>query len=158
MSTQFKTYTFDIQHDSGTIRMSYKARNEAEARKHICNFELCPNSALTLVDLPELEIGCHFDSHRGIYQGEAVIELALEYGFEVEEDDEENCHPSGEFYCELWEEAENFLDDFAPHGYYFGQNENGDSGVWSVENCDQCDATFINGVFCHEYNCPNSLT
>ena len=53
----------------------------------------------------KLETGCIFDNHRGIYMGEAIIELAESYGMEEETD----RTPEHEFYWEAVEDAEFFL-------------------------------------------------
>lgn len=88
----------------------------------------------TTQDKPTLETGCYFDSNRGQYQGEEVINLAHDYGMKISADDSDNCYTTGEFYHELWEEAEQYLNDFIPEGYYFGQNEfSCDAGVWKIE-------------------------
>ena len=85
--------------------------------------------------ITEADTGCWFDCARGIYIGEAVIDLAQQWGFEVSEDDEVNTLPEGEFYNELTDEAELYMQQFAPDGYYFGSNENSDWGLWS-DDCE----------------------
>ena len=81
----------------------------------------------------EEDVGCYFDCVRGRYIGEDVIEMAEDRGFVVAKEDEENRHPDGEFYSELWEEAEEYLNEMTKEGFYFGSNENGDWGLWEEE-------------------------
>jgi hypothetical protein len=80
------------------------------------------------------ETGCWFDSSRGIYIGEAVIELAESHGFRIQSKDRKNRNPTGEFYSELWDEAEDYMEQFAPLGFFFGSNESGDWGLWEEED------------------------
>lgn len=71
-----------------------------------------------------METGCVFDNHRGIYMGEAIIELAESYGMPYDEADRT---PDGEFYCEHIDEAESFLNEkIAEEGYMFGFGPCGD--------------------------------
>ena len=66
-----------------------------------------------------METGCVFDNHRGIYMGEAIIELAESYGFTLQ--CEEDGTVDGEFYCEAITDAEDFLNEnVAEEGYMFG--------------------------------------
>lgn len=70
-----------------------------------------------------MKTGCVFDNHRGIYMGEAIIELAESYGMPHEE----HRTPDDEFYCESIEDAENFLNNnVAEEGYCYGFGECGD--------------------------------
>ena len=54
-----------------------------------------------------VETGCYFDSARGQYIGQAVIQLAENCGMAKVSD--EDRQPDGEFYCESWDNAENYL-------------------------------------------------
>ncbi len=93
--------------------------------------------------------GCYADSARGIYIGQdVVIPMAEKYGFVKELCDCTYCHSHRlgnvygveweisrcEWYNEIWDEAENFLTSLCEDGLYFGGNENGDFGLWEVEN------------------------
>lgn len=70
-----------------------------------------------------METGCIFDNHRGIYMGEAIIELAEGYGMPHEE----HRTPEHEFYFEAIDDAESFLNNnVAEEGYAFGFGECGD--------------------------------
>lgn len=70
-----------------------------------------------------METGCVFDNHRGIYMGEAIIELAESYGMPKVE----HRTPEHEFYCEEWIDAEDWLNDHvAEEGFAFGSGECGD--------------------------------
>lgn len=40
---------------------------------------------------------------------------------------------SNEFYTEYWIEAEEFINQFIRDGFYFGSTENGDVGIWEIE-------------------------
>lgn len=84
--------------------------------------------------LTKNDAGCWFDSARGIYIGEAVIDLAIEHGFDPKEEEPKGGWSHYEYYDELQDEAEDFLNEkFAPEDCYFGPNENGDWGLWEVE-------------------------
>jgi hypothetical protein len=64
-----------------------------------------------------METGCVFDNHRGIYMGEAIIELAESYGMEHEEE----RTPDHEWYHEAVEDAIYFLNKYvAEMGHSFG--------------------------------------
>jgi hypothetical protein len=81
----------------------------------------------------DMPIGCWFDNSRGIYLGEAVIRAAEERGFKFElsvSDYSPVDLTHHDTYLEVWEEAENYLNELAPEGYWFGCNESGDVGVW----------------------------
>lgn len=91
--------------------------------------------------------GCWFDGSRGQYIGEEVISTAIEHGWDYEaagySDADQYCggvHSEGggtEFYCDMWDAAENFMQQFAAPGFYFGTNEGwGDWGLYSVDGDD----------------------
>lgn len=75
------------------------------------------------------DVGCWFDSARGIHIGEEVIKLAVEYGFDPEER-VEDITPDHEFYYEIQENAEEYLNSLLPDGFHFGSNQSGDWGLW----------------------------
>ena len=76
------------------------------------------------------EIGCYFDSARGIYIGQAVIEFAESLGMTHED----KRTPDHEFYHEAWTDAENWLNRFhSDDTHYWGSTENGDFGYWEIE-------------------------
>lgn len=75
---------------------------------------------------PILEVGCHFDSNRGIYIGQAVQELAVEYGWT----EKPVMSPDDMEYHDAWSEAETYLEQFLPPYCYLGSNDSGDWGVW----------------------------
>ncbi len=82
------------------------------------------------------EAGCWFDCARGIYIGEAVIDAAVHYGFEyeLETNTAETNITEHEHYHEIWDEAEAYLNELAPEGYYFGSTQDGgDWGLWPIE-------------------------
>ena len=74
------------------------------------------------------------DGNRGIYQGQRIIEIAEGYGFVVKPEDIVNKTPDGEFYSELVDDATDYLNELAPEGYYFGNTENGDFGMWKTDD------------------------
>ena len=83
------------------------------------------------------DAGCWFDGARGIYIGEAVIALAIDYGFRTGVRKPRDGWSKHEYYCELWSEAEGHLDGFAPEGFWIGGNEGGgDFGMWPIEDAD----------------------
>ena len=84
------------------------------------------------------DTGCYFDSARGIYIGQAVIEMAVEHGMKDDPCNCESCKANGidsdcEFYHERWDEAEEFLNTLTSDDVYFGGNDNGDWGLWEIE-------------------------
>lgn len=84
------------------------------------------------------DAGCWFDSHRGVYIGQAVIALAIERGWQQwgEGRAEKSCGgltPDDEEYYDAWLAAEDYLASLAPSGYWIGGNENGDFGMWEIE-------------------------
>ena len=86
----------------------------------------------------QIEPGCYVDSARGIYAIDRIIEIAEGYGFQVNDDDPANPLPESladyEFAGELEDEADDYLNTrFAIEGYFWGRNENGDWGLWEVE-------------------------
>jgi hypothetical protein len=74
------------------------------------------------------EPGVYFDSNRGIHMGKMIQEMAVEHGWEGEP-----VNLDDEFYWEATQEAEDFLNELAPEGYYFGPSEQGDWGLWEIE-------------------------
>jgi hypothetical protein len=83
------------------------------------------------------DIGCYFDSARGIYIGQAIQAMAIINGW-----------PQGkairivndsEFYHEATDEAIEFLNDLPGllEGLYFGYSESGDFGLWPID-CERC--------------------
>jgi hypothetical protein len=72
---------------------------------------------------------------RGIYIGEAIIQTAIRHGF-----DDSDVYLEGnaryadlDFYHELTDEAEDFMQKFAAEGFWFGFSEGGDWGLWVIE-------------------------
>lgn len=81
-----------------------------------------------------METGCIFDNHRGIYMGEAIIELAESYGMPYAND----RTPDDEFYPESWIVAEDWLNDnVAEDGFAFGASESGDFMYMPIEWWDE---------------------
>ena len=79
------------------------------------------------------DVGCWLDSARGRYIVNKVIDLAIDNGFDPKTEEPEDGWIEYEFVDELQDEAEEYLNQFAPDGCYFGSNENCDWGLWQVE-------------------------
>lgn len=83
-----------------------------------------------------METGCVFDNHRGIYMGEAIIELAESYGMPHEEE----RTPEHEWYHEATDDVISWLNNnVAEEGKMFGYGECGDFmympiSWWDEEN------------------------
>jgi hypothetical protein len=83
--------------------------------------------------------GCWFDNCRGFYLGEAVIAEAIAHGFAIDEEtqsqiDAAERYADLEFSMELWDEASDFMGQFAAEGYWFGISDwGGDWGLWECE-------------------------
>lgn len=72
-----------------------------------------------------METGCIFDNHRGVYMGEAIIELAESYGFVVQVPEDRTF--DGDYHLEAVIDAENYLNEnVAEEGFMFGYGESGD--------------------------------
>lgn len=83
------------------------------------------------------DIGVWYDSARGIYIGEEVINLAEQCGFKPKARRPRRGWSRHEFYWEIVQEAEDFLNDhIAPPGTYFGFHPDGDGcwGLWLIED------------------------
>jgi len=90
------------------------------------------------------DAGCYVDGARGIYAGEMIQEIARDEGRKDEilccngvlSDSECQCpsHRDPEAYYWATEEAEEYLNEHcAPKDHYFGNSEQGDWGLWPVE-------------------------
>ena len=80
------------------------------------------------------QAGVYFDSSRGIHIGLEVLELCLSLGMK---DFNSNLSggndPNNEFYHEVWNECEQWLNEnVARAGYYFGSLEGGDWGYFEA--------------------------
>jgi len=83
------------------------------------------------------DVGEYFGSQRGIFQGEAVIALAVQNGFKVLPISVDDMKAAGPYHMGLWDDAENFMNNTYPKdGYFWGNNENGDWGLWPLEDDD----------------------
>jgi hypothetical protein len=85
------------------------------------------------------DIGCYFDSARGVYIGEAVQQLAASHGWKYSAQFEmvnlaDTDGSDSEAYPWAWDEAEDFLNGLTAEGVYFGSSESGDWGLWAVED------------------------
>lgn len=90
----------------------------------------------------EESVGAWFDGARGIYMGDAIICEAIAHGWKCDVPGEDagpyQSSPSWaghEHYHDLWDEAEDFMAQFAADGYWFGTSEGGgDWGLWECES------------------------
>jgi hypothetical protein len=85
--------------------------------------------------------GCWFDCVRGIYIGEAIIMEAIAHGFDCKEElsalaGSQIRLTDYDYYHELTDAAEEFMQKFAAEGYWFGFSEGGDWGLWASEQDD----------------------
>lgn len=93
------------------------------------------------------DVGCYADSARGFYIGEqVVIPMAESCGFDAQSRycDCDYCKsvftdlttPDGfrisqcEYYDEIQDEAERFLQELTEDGLWWGSSDNGDFGLW----------------------------
>ncbi len=82
------------------------------------------------------DAGCWLDGARGQYIGEEVQNIAANCGWKGE-----TLSADQEWYCEAWDEAEQYLNgNVAPKGFFFGTTSwGGDWGLWSVDE-DEVDS------------------
>lgn len=92
---------------------------------------------------------CIFDGNRGIYITPAVIKLAMSYGFtddDIKPEMSDTDILNYEFSNEVEDEAESYLNEHMPQGYYVGRFEAGDWGIFKCEQDESDDeslATFV---------------
>jgi hypothetical protein len=95
----------------------------------------------------ECEDGCYFDSARGVYLIDALVPFAESLGFVPSDCDCDSCKASGDYSaCEFSNETEDEIDAylnarFEIPGYSWGRNENGDWGLWKVEEDEDLEDT-----------------
>lgn len=86
--------------------------------------------------------GCWFDGARGIYIGDCVIREAIAHGWQCDVPPCADPKPwaptptweEHEHYHELWDEAEEYMQQFADEHHYFGTSDwGGDWGLWECE-------------------------
>lgn len=90
--------------------------------------------------MKKLTSGIYFDSNRGVYNILAVVQLAVKYGKVLNaadstllaEQEKELTMP--EEFIWLFEECEQYLNTICEDGFYFGSTENGDYGVFPINN------------------------
>jgi hypothetical protein len=95
------------------------------------------------------DAGCYVDSARGIYATDAVVELAEAHGMayidacDPGKDGHTDCQdayfPSRFAGCEWAGDCEDEADDYmnahyGVDGAYWGRNDNGDWGLWTIED------------------------
>lgn len=93
------------------------------------------------------DIGCYVDGARGIYSIDAITSFADSHGMEIDECEKDHEHaPTFEASrfagCEFANEVESECDEYmnATHGVdgaYWGRNEQGDWGLWEVDDYSQ---------------------
>jgi hypothetical protein len=81
-----------------------------------------------MLDIDPQNVGVWAEGGNPDFVGDKVQQYAKKFGWDgaIRSSDEE------EFYDTV-QEAENFLNEKAPAGYYFGTNEDGDWGLWEGE-------------------------
>ena len=88
------------------------------------------------------DCGCYVDSAWGIYATDKVVEIAREHGADIKHDADcehvETCFPSEFAGCECSgdyeDEADNYMNEYyGVDGAYWGRNENGDWGLWTID-------------------------
>lgn len=90
------------------------------------------------------DVGCYGDSSRGRYLVDRVVELAEDFaGFDPFPDSADDADPRDtpggsladyEHSDELWDDAEEHLNAVTEDGLYWGNNDNGDFGLWTIED------------------------
>ena len=84
------------------------------------------------------DCGCYVDGARGIYAIDMIVDFAESHGFELGDDDPMNPLPESLSDCEWSSEIEDDVDSFMNEtfnvdGAYWGRNEQGDWGLWTIE-------------------------
>ena len=88
------------------------------------------------------DVGCYVDGARGIYVVDRVVEIAEAHGMDMLKCDCDSCDVAPEHFtwsaCEFSGEVEDdcglFMNDtFPAEGACWGRNDNGDWGLWTIE-------------------------
>ncbi len=97
------------------------------------------------------DCGCYVDGARGIYAIDAIVEIAEAHGLRdqtcgIDHEHDETCDESRFAGCEFAGEIEDACDDYmnkhfsvdstdenSNDGAYWGRNENGDWGLWQID-------------------------
>ena len=125
----WEAYTLASALQARAWRLQKRARNQA------------PETIFTKAD-----VGCYFDSARGVYIGEAVQASAALHGWApadgvvaCDHDDCETAHDEadhGTHYHEATIQAEDHLNGLTTDDVWFGPTESGDWGLWPLEEED----------------------
>jgi hypothetical protein len=84
------------------------------------------------------DVGCYVDGARGIHAINKIGSIAKEHGFQTGWDDLPLCLSDYEFAGELEDEIDQFMDaDYGVEGAYWGRNDQGDWGLWTLEGTIQ---------------------
>lgn len=94
------------------------------------------------------DCGCYVDGARGIYAIDEIVSIAESHGGRVHDcdmqghDHGETCFESRFAGCEFAGDVEYGCDDymnthFGVDGAYWGRNENGDWGLWEIDDYEQ---------------------
>ena len=86
--------------------------------------------------------GCWIDCAEGTYVGQRIIGIAKQYGFKIKPEDEKYVTFSeallqddgAEQHQWLADEAEEYMQELAPEGFYFGSSDQGDWGLWELND------------------------
>ncbi len=88
-----------------------------------------PKSEIPRMTMTRSDVGVYADSSRGRFTGERIQEMAQGAGWS-----EERLGADDELYDEATDDAESWLNmNVAGEGTYFGTSEQGDWGLWDVE-------------------------
>ena len=88
------------------------------------------------------DAGCYIDGVRGLYMVNRIVEIATALGMpEPKECDDDGCGCEDWVHClysnEVWKEAEDYMNaEHGVEGHYWGMSEQGDWGLWPVEEND----------------------
>lgn len=97
-----------------------------------------------LRDNPQLgsdrDAGCYVDGAQGIYAIDRIVEIAKAHGFEAicpacDAGDPTNVEEHCDHSNELENECDAYMNEYFPvDGRYWGRNDNGDWGLWPIDD------------------------
>lgn len=86
------------------------------------------------------DVGCYVDGARGIYAIDAIVEIAESHGWQGTNETRKlkGSLSDFEFAGEIEDHADSFMNsDYGVEGTYWGRNENGDWGLWEIDDYSQ---------------------
>lgn len=79
------------------------------------------------------DVGCYVDGARGIYCIDAIVDIAQSHGMTYDGGQDE----AHEWSDEVENECDNYMNDnYGVEGAYWGRSEQGDWGLWEIEEED----------------------